>query len=112
MDYANRRHVKVEWVDKDGNQQSVEESVPSKWLSEKQDYRLKLGNVYLVQSLQPLRKKNQGRRCLFVKVRGTGYSHRAWVKFEDDGKYGYVRLPDLVPLELADQYTGPNRGAE
>lgn len=68
------------------------------------EHTLALGVKYAVMPVHHAKLKHRGRTCIFKKPRrvreDTGkdtYAWRAWVQFEDNGKFGFVAVGDLVP---------------
>lgn len=71
-----------------------------------------VGSTYLLEPLNPQKKKHRGRRCILLRVAGDRWGRTAEVRFLDVEKgraaVGVVALPDLVaaspepqtPLEL------------
>jgi len=71
-----------------------------------QIFELVIGQRYRIEPVNKLKKKNRGRICLVKGIRkytsscGKPETFRARVKWQDNGKGGFVDPIDLVPCSL------------
>lgn len=73
-------------------------NVNSAYCSKRREVVLELGREYIVEPLNPLKRKHRGRLC-FVDKLEADRDGNIWVRFVDKESRGKVYLSDLVPVD-------------